>query len=88
MKVLFTKHAENKFLVLRLHGVNISKVKVISTISTPALVDHASRYPLVVAQGPLDKYRVLRVIYKRRGDNFVVVTFYPGKKSQYEKGKN
>lgn len=37
-----------------------------------------------VAQGELDQNRVLRVVFKETDTEIVVVTFYPGRKAQYE----
>jgi len=41
--------------------------------------------PLLIAQVGWDKRRVLRVVYKVEGGTKIVITFYPGMKSQYEK---
>lgn len=84
MQIRFTKHADKKFEVLRKHGVVILRDKVISTVNEPILLDH-SRSPLVIAQAPLDKTHVLRVVYKYQAGIAVIITFYPGRKSQYEK---
>ena len=85
MHIRFTKHSIGKFGILLRHGVAISRKKVIETVEKVPIVDTVSRYPLVIFQGPLDNRHVLRVICKREGNTFVVVTFYPGRKSQYEK---
>ena len=84
MKIVFTKHAEEKFSVLRRHGIRISKKQVLKIISAPELVDHA-KLPLLIAQSSFDTTRVLRVVYKIEQNAIVVITFYPGRKSQYEK---
>lgn len=82
--IFFTKHAENKFEVLGRHGVRISKNQVIETVKKPDLIDE-SRLPLLIAQGDLDQNHVLRVVYKQEDDVVKVITFYPGRKRQYEK---
>ncbi len=84
MRIRFTTHALQKFSVLERHGVFIRREQVVRAIETPDYVDH-SRLPLLIAQASLDRRRVLRVVYKIKRETFVVVTFYPGKKSQYEK---
>jgi len=83
--IRFTKHAERKFGLLRLHGVNVSQEQVIETIEKPDRLDVVSRYPLAIAQGELDKRHVLRVVYRHERGGVAVITFYPGRKSQYEK---
>jgi len=85
MQIRFTKHADDKFAVLARHGMRISKSLVIGILEKPGILDFVSKYPMVIAQGQLDKYRVLRVVYRRTRESCLVVTFYPGKKSQYEK---
>lgn len=80
----FTKHALEKFIILKQHGVVIQKSAVITTITDPERIDH-SRLPLKIAQRNFDKSHVLRVVYKEQGDTKIVITFYPGRKTQYEK---
>ena len=79
----FTKHAREKFIILRRHGVVISESMVIRTLMYPASIDR-SRLPLKIAQRSFDKTRVLRVVYKESDGDKVVITFYPGRKTQYE----
>jgi hypothetical protein len=52
--IIFTKHAENKFEILRKHKFLISKNQVIKTINKPDLIDN-SRLPLLIAQKKIDK---------------------------------
>lgn len=80
----FTKHAEEKFEILRKHKVFISRKFVSKVVTNPDLTDN-SRPPLKIAQREFDKWRVLRVVYKEKGNKKIIITFYPGKKSQYEK---
>jgi hypothetical protein len=84
MEIHFTKHAKEKFTVLLRHGVKISESRVLETVRNPDLINR-SRLPLLIAQGNLDKDRVLRVVYKKNYDLIIIITFYPGRKSQYEK---
>lgn len=82
MQIHFTRHAEEKFEVLARHGWAIDRKKVEDTMHTPAHLDH-SRSPLTIAQADLDEHHVLRVVYRQEGNTAVVITFYPGRKSQY-----
>ena len=84
--IIFTKHAENKFEVLIRHKFLISRNQIVNTIESPDLIDK-SRYPLLIAQRKIDKDYVLRVVYKQDFDVVKVITFYPGRKKQYEKQK-
>ena len=83
MRIRFTRHALEKFTVLRRHGVFVSREKVLRTIAFPDTIDYR-RDPLLIAQGDLDTTHVLRVVYRIEGATRVVITFYPGRKSQYE----
>ncbi|MDP3741478.1 MAG: DUF4258 domain-containing protein [bacterium] len=83
MLIYFTKHAEDKFVILEKRGVTISKEKIIETLKNPDLVDK-SRMPLLIAQSNLDRDRVLRVVYKQEEGFIKIITFYPGRKKQYE----
>lgn len=84
MQFRFTQHAEDKFEILERHDVNITKSRVIKVLKNPEHVDKDSRKPLIIAQSTLDENRVLRVVYKEERGTMVVITFYPGRKSQYE----
>ena len=84
MEIYFTKHAEQKFAALARFGVKIAKKKVIAAVLNPDSVDR-SRIPLLIAQSLLNKKHVLRVVYKKESADIKVITFYPGRKSQYEK---
>lgn len=50
MDIRFTKHAEEKFDILKKHGVAVSRDRVIVTIEHPDFVER-SRYPLLIVQG-------------------------------------
>ena len=80
----FTRHAQDKFDILARHGVELSKDQVIQTVFYPDLVDKNTRFPLIIAQKELDKEHVLRVVYKQEDNIKSIITFYPGRKKQYE----
>lgn len=84
MEIRFTRHAEEKFGILEEHQFSVSKKQVLEVLNTPDSIDH-SRSPLIIAQGDRDAHHVLRVVYRREGADIIVITFYPGRKSQYEK---
>lgn len=82
--IVFTKHAREKFSLLKRHGVSVSEKQVRDALEVPDLVDR-SRFPLFIAQVGFDAHRVLRVVYKQENDIKTVITFYPGRRKQYEK---
>ncbi len=83
MEIRFTKHALEKFTLLRRHGVLVSQSKVLRTVASPDNIDYR-RDPLLIAQSNLDLMHVLRVVYRVEGTVRIIITFYPGRKSQYE----
>ncbi len=83
MRVRFTKHALDKFMLLRQHGILITRHKVLRTVASPDTIDYR-RNPLLIAQSNLGFTHVLRVVYRTEGITRIIITFYPGRKSQYE----
>jgi len=79
----FTKHAREKFDILKKHEFEVSREQVIETINNPELIDR-SRYPLLIAQKQININHVLRVVYKKENSNKIIITFYPGRVKQYE----
>ncbi len=84
MEIVFTKHGKEKFDILEKHDVSISRERVKEVLQSPDHIDR-SRYPLLIAQGPLDSAHVLRIVYRRESDSVIVITFYPGRISHYGK---
>jgi uncharacterized DUF497 family protein len=82
--IYFTKHANEKFEILKRHKFSISKKQILKIITKPDKIDY-SRRPLLIAQGKFDTNHVLRVVYKQERDIIKVITFYPGRSKQYEK---
>ena len=82
--IRFTEHALLKFEVLRQQGVEIDRDTVVNVILYPQEVapGHDNR---LIAQAQLDAERVLRVVYEESDDEIVIVTFYPGRRSRYER---
>ena len=82
--IIFTKHENVKFDVLRRHEFVVSEKQVLKTVRNPDGIDR-SRFPLIIAQRRIDKEHVIRVVYKKEGENTKVITFYPGRVKQYGK---
>lgn len=81
--IIFTKHAKDKFAILLRHNFIVSTEQVIETVNNPDLIDR-SRIPLLIAQRKIDKTHVVRVVYKEELGIKKIITFYPGRVSQYE----
>jgi len=79
----FTKHAREKFDILKEHKFEISRRQVIEIINNPELIDR-SRFPLLIAQKQINANHVLRIVYKKENSNKIIITFYPGRIKQYE----
>ena len=81
--IRFSQHALDKFEVLRRHGLDLSQEQVEETVRRPDRVvpGYAGR---LIAQGPLDARRVLRVVYEQGPQGIIIVTFYPGRRARYE----
>ena len=82
--IIFTKHASEKFFLLKRQEMYIKKQQVIEVLTNPEYIDY-SRFPLQIAQASLDELLVLAVVYKRVYSNTLIITFYPAKKRQYGK---
>ena len=84
--IYFTKHAKEKFEILKNHKFIITKTQVIETIDNPYLIDYSKR-PLLIAQRKISSTHVLRVVYKgpKEYNNKIIITFYPGRRKHYEK---
>ena len=80
----FTKHAKDKFRILREHKFKVSKDQIIEIVNSPDLIDR-SRSPILIAQKKISPTHVLRVVYKKENDNIIIITFYPGRRKHYEK---
>jgi hypothetical protein len=82
--IRFTKHALDKFGLLKKHKFIISEKKVLEALSNPDVIDY-SRLPLLIAQKKFDSTHVLRVVYKEERGDMKVITFYPGRLKNYGK---
>ena len=80
-KIRFTKHAREKFELLRRYGFSLPEARVKETISNPVRVDRRNNQ--LLALKPLNQEYAIRVVYKLVNDNIVVVTFYPVKRRRF-----
>ena len=82
-QIRFSQHALLKFEILRAHGVDLDERIIEETLEHPTQMS-AGYQGRLVAQGPLDEQRVLRVVYEETPEEIVVITFYPGRRERYE----
>jgi hypothetical protein len=82
-KYKFTKHARYKFDILKRHGFPLSKKQVFETIANPDRLERSIKNRTIY-QKSIDGNHVLRVVTEKRNKAIVIVTFYPGRREQYE----
>ncbi len=83
MKIEFTSHAKDKFIILRKHNFNISEEEVLQAIKKPDNIERGRKGRLI-AQKVVDKEHLLRVVYEIKENKIIIVTFYPARRSRYE----
>jgi len=80
-RVRFTKHAREKFEFVKHYGFSIDEKKVVEAIQNPSSSEQkGGQY---FANKVLDATYGLRVVYERRKDYLVVITFYPVRRERY-----
>jgi len=83
VRILYTKHADFKFRVLKQHGFIITKEQIEDIIKEPEKVAPGKRGCLI-AHKPVSQTHLIRVIYEQQGDEIKIITFYPARKERYE----
>ncbi len=74
----FTKHAEEKFDILRKHKVFVTKERVREALGAPDVKDETKAPLLFVQKNDIaEPGRALRVCYKASSQGVNVITFYP-----------
>ena len=87
MKIVFTKHAADKFKNLPSGGVIVTKLDVLKAVKDPDYRDPESDKPKIIVHGNLDSRHIVRVVYKQEDGIITVITFYPTRKGRYEKSR-
>jgi hypothetical protein len=80
-KVRFTRHAKDKFEVVRRYGYDVDREKVVETVLSPDRLDERGDQRLAIKV--LDENYALRVVYEVRKGYLVVITFYPVRRDRY-----
>jgi len=83
LKIRYTRHAEQKFDVLRRHGFEVRREQVEETLRIPEAIipQEGGRF---IAQRAISRRHLLRVVYREEGETKVVITFYPARRGRYE----
>jgi len=80
-KIRFTKHAREKFEFIKHYGFEINEKKVFETIQNPKHLDKKNAQ--FFATKAVDARYALRVVYEKRKDYLLVITFYPVRRERY-----
>jgi hypothetical protein len=80
-KIRFTKHAREKFEFVKHYGFEIDESKVVEAIINPTRVDRKNAQYFAVKA--INAKYALRVVYEKRKDYLVVITFYPVRRERY-----
>lgn len=80
-RVRFTKHAVQKLEVVKHYGFEISREQVIETVLNPWRLDRRDEQYFAIKR--LNSRYALRVVYEKRKDYLVVITFYPVRRERY-----
>jgi len=83
MKILYAKHAEMKFQILKKHNFIVTKKQIRDIVENPESIKRGRKSRLI-AQGPITKTHLIRVIYRQENNVITVITFYPARRQRYE----
>lgn len=84
MKIVYTKHASEKFTHPDIREFNLKKKDIKLALNSPDRFGTEPLRGVEFALKALDAQHSLRVIYRMEGSIIVVITFYPSKKGRYE----
>jgi len=80
-RIRFTKHAREKFEFIKHYGFELDEKKVFETIKNPTRLDQKNvQY---FATKAINSKYALRVVYEKRKDYLLVITFYPVRRERY-----
>lgn len=82
MKFRYTKHAGEKFERLKKAGFTLKKEDIERVILKAEKNEDRTDGTTIATIG-WDKTHVLRVVYRKEGLEYIIITFYPGRRKQY-----
>ena len=80
-KIRFTKHAREKFEFVKHYGFKMDERKVVEAIQNPTRIDRKNAQHFAIKA--INAKYALRVVYEKRKDYLVVITFYPVRRERY-----
>lgn len=83
MKIIYTKHAEEKLLTRESKKFLITKNKIEMVIRKP-VIKELLLINVTRSIGSLDKSHSLCVVYREENGTIKVITFFPAEKGRYE----
>jgi hypothetical protein len=82
MAIRYTIHARYKFDLLAQHGFPIREEQVVDVLLSPDIViPQGDRF---IAQKRISERHVLRVVYRKEGEDLIVIALYPARREGYE----
>ena len=82
MKIVYTKHAKEKFADLATYGIIVTKFQLESILRKPK--HKSAENDTEISAGEFDSEHNLRIIYKMERNDIIVITFYVYRKGRYE----
>ena len=79
MEILFTKHAEEKFTILKARGWRLTKKQITQIISSPQWKGNTV-YNQKTALGSVDEQHIIRIVFSQERDTIKIITFHITKK--------
>jgi len=81
MKIVYTKHAREKFSDLMIFGIKVTKRQIRNALeqSRYQSTDNGNR----ISAGDFDETHNLRIVYRVEKDAIMVITFYIHRKGRY-----
>ncbi|MBU1000792.1 hypothetical protein KKE78_05385 [Patescibacteria group bacterium] len=83
MKIVYTKHALEKFVEQEKEGWKVTKTKIRQIIKKPEWKG-ITRYDQETAIGLMDEKHILRIVLDRKDDIIKVITFHLRRRGKYE----
>lgn len=83
MKIIYTKHATEKFKELKNEGWVITKAKIEQTIKNPKWKG-VTKDGEKTALSLIDEKHILRIVFDKKDDIIKVITFHIGRRGRYE----
>jgi len=81
LDIRFTRHALNKFKLLNRYGFNLTEDSVVEAVRNPHRIDERNGQRLALMA--LDNVYALRVVYEERNEYYLIITFYPVRRSRF-----